>query len=102
MEVERTDARTLEIRTRHGFLQAPFDRLFRDADSPMGVGSRVELTGLTIEVIEATPDGEPVAARYRFSVPLEDGSLRWLCWDGEGFVSYVPPAVGESSKLPAE
>jgi len=39
--------------------------------------------------------------RFRFSVPLEDSSLRWMTWEGRGYEPFVIPAVGETRTLPA-
>ena len=64
-------------------------------------GDVVELTGLRVEVLEATAEGRPETVEYTFSKPLEDASLRWIVWDGrEG--AYVPfdlPDLGETVRV---
>jgi hypothetical protein len=37
----------------------------------------------------------------RFSRPLEDESLRWLCWVDFGYTSCEPPDIGEKLRLPS-
>jgi len=36
---------------------------------------------------------------FRFDRPLEDSQLRWLRWDGESFVPFRLPAVGEQLEI---
>ena len=65
----------------------------------MSLGQRVELTGMTVTVTALTEDGRPAEAAFRFSVPLEDTSLRWLNWKDDMFQPFAPPAVGETVVL---
>ena len=74
-------------------------RLLRGEDDPMSVGDRVELTGLTIKVTDVTADGCPAEAEFRFAVPLEDPSLRWLQWTAGDFVPFTPPPVGGNIEI---
>ncbi len=46
-------------------------------------------------------EGRAAEVRFRFSVPLEDSSLRWMTWVGRGYEPFVIPAVGETRTLPA-
>lgn len=94
VEVRRPDERTLLIHPRRGFLNQIADIICRDPNVPMALGQRVELTGMTAEVMTLTDDGRPDQVAFRFDVPLEDGSLRWLNWNGTEFAPYTPPAVG--------
>ncbi|MDP6779618.1 MAG: hypothetical protein QGI83_22880, partial [Candidatus Latescibacteria bacterium] len=57
VDVLRADERTLVITPERGFLSAPFDGLFRGDRYPVAPGDRVQLSGLTAEVLEATPSG---------------------------------------------
>jgi hypothetical protein len=98
--VHRADAHTLVIRAAGGYFAWTFDQLLRDERHPLKIGDRVALSDMTAEVTSLTPDGRPADASFRFVVPLEDASLRWLCWrDGE-WGPFTPPAVGESVALP--
>lgn len=118
--VTRVDERTLLVRPATGFAPPPgtvapgaehpwfnlgymlqnLDRLVRDDRHPFVVGQRIELTGLGIEVTAVTADGRAAEARFRFAVPLEDPSLRWMQWGERNFVPFTPPAVGTTVTLP--
>lgn len=56
--------------------------------------------GMSAAVVEITPDGRPKRVRFRFDHALDDPSLRWVRWDGLGFVPVRPPAIGESAPVP--
>lgn len=101
VSVTRSDERTLEIRPRNGYLHSPIDTLFRSRSDRFRSGERITLTGTEITVTEVTPDGRPAAARFRFDVPLEDPSLRWLQWREGTFVPFIPPPTGSTVTLPA-
>ena len=99
--VHRIDAHTLAVRPEAGFLNGIVDPLFRGRDRPLLLGQQVELPGMTVEVTELTADNRPAEATFRFAVPLEDASLRWLKWEDGSFVPFDPPAVGEKVELPS-
>ncbi len=99
--IRRPDARTLVIRPADGYLTWIFDRLFRSEQDPMALGQQVALTGMTVEVTGLTDDGRPAEATFRFAVPLEDPSLRWLHWRDGAFVPFTPPPIGRSVELRA-
>ncbi|MFI5307000.1 MAG: hypothetical protein ACHQ53_06600 [Polyangiales bacterium] len=98
--VMRTDDRTLELDYEGGILGSPFMELYRDRRLPMQVGERVELVGLSIEVLALTPDGRAQRARFRFDRPLEADSFRHYYYDGSRFVPWTPPAIGAHALLP--
>jgi hypothetical protein len=114
----RRDERRLVVRPRRGYLlprgQAPgpgrpalgfgyfaryMDHLFRSPLRPMRRGERVELTAATVEVADLTEDGRPAEAVFRFAVPLDDPSLRWLQLTEKGYVAFTPPEVGETVEV---
>lgn len=99
--VRRLDMRTLAIRPAGGFLASPADRVARSMDHPMSLGQRVELPGMTAKVTALTEDGRPAEATFRFAVPLEHSSLRWLTWADGDFAPFTPPDVGGSVEIPA-
>jgi hypothetical protein len=121
LEVTRADARSLMVRVPGGLLQPPgtwdvdgeerspavstaygaqqFAQLVRRVDDPMRAGDTIALTGVTIEVREATADGRPVTVRFTFDEPLESPSLRWLVWDRGRYVDFPLPAIGTTVKL---
>jgi hypothetical protein len=98
--VTRSDSRTLVVRPAGGYLAMSADLLTRSSRNPMPLGHRVELTEMTAEVTALTADGRPAEAEFRFSVPLEDPSLRWLAWGNPSYVPFTPPAIGETVALP--
>ncbi|HEY7956451.1 MAG TPA: hypothetical protein VII38_14205 [Polyangia bacterium] len=101
VELTRLDARTLELRPDGGFLPHASEQMLRGPEHPLTVGTRIALTGLEIEITSALPDGRPAAARFHFSVPLEDPSLVWLTWQGTAYHAFQPPPVGARVTLPA-
>ena len=95
----RTDEQTLAIRPENGYVCTVLDRLFRPPRRPMSIGQRVELTGVTAEVAELTADNRPAEVWFQFDVPLEDPSLRWLCFRNGRFEPFQPPKEGETVEL---
>jgi hypothetical protein len=102
VKVYRRDAKTLVVQPEYGYYALVFDALFRDRKHPFSVGDRVELTGMTVEIMELTGDGRPVKAAFTFAVPLEDPSLQWLQYKDGSFIPFTPPAIGKSVVLQAE
>ncbi len=122
LEVTRTGERTLVIRSREGnllsvdesskdmrpsflYLYRTFNTLFRGDDEPFGVGQRVELPDLAVEVLSVDGAGSPTATQFDFSCSLDSPSLYWLQWHWKpvGLGSYSPfaiPAVGETVVIP--
>ncbi len=121
-EISRPDERTLLVRPEGGYLapaggQQPgqeaerllfdqwrafqaFDRLYRDS-SPMRIGRRVNLIGVTAEIIAITDDGRPAEVAFRFAMRLENRLFRWMQWKDGAYVPFALPAVGETVTLPA-
>ncbi len=100
--IHRPDVQTLTIRPKYGYLGGYLgwcDQLFRGKNHPMALGEQVKLTGMTVTVTELTDDGRPAEATFRFAVPLEDSSLRWIYWEDHQFKPFVPPAIGETIEL---
>lgn len=95
----RPDSMTLVLRPEHGFFGTPMDELVRARSIPFVRGARIQLTGLVIEVTEVTEDERPAEVTYRFDVPLEDPSLRWITWREGIYVPFVPPAIGSSTTV---
>jgi hypothetical protein len=95
VEVERTDERTLVVRPATGYLSTELD----GPQCVFTVGQHVHLTGMDAEITAVTPDGRPLAVAFRFAVPLEDASLRWLQWSRGQFQSFTPPPVGATIVL---
>jgi len=101
VEVSRPDETTLVARPAAGYLASKMDRLVRRDDRLLPVGARVEIPGMTATVLEVDARGRPAVVAFRFDVPLEDPSLRWLAWRVGRYEPFVPPAVGTTVVLPA-
>jgi hypothetical protein len=99
VEVYRTDTRTLIVRPEVGFMGGILDVLFRGPWRPFATGDEVTVPGMTVRITELNSDGRPAEAAFRFDVPLEDASLRWVCWQDGAFIPFVPPQVGERVRL---
>jgi hypothetical protein len=99
LEVTRLTERALRVRTEQGIYSGTLGRLFRSRYDPMSAGQRFELTGMTVEIMRTDAHGGPVELEFTFSVPLEDSSLRWLRWEGEGYVPFKPPPIGQTVAL---
>ena len=95
MTISRLDERTLAIRPARGYLDHVMDRLFRTERRALVLGEQVKLSGMTVEITDLTPDGRPAEAVFRFDEPLDSPSLRWLCFRGNSFETFVPPPVGQ-------
>jgi hypothetical protein len=74
---------------------------FRDSRRPMRPSQRIELAGLVVEVASIKEDGRPWEVRFRFDVPLEDPSLRWLQWTSDAYAPFRPPGVGGTVEFTA-
>jgi len=96
--VRRTDARTLLVRPKLGYVASPLDCVVGRSDVTR-VGDQKRLAGVTIEITELTDDGRPAEAAFTFDVPLEDPSLSWLRWKDWGYRAFTPPAIGETQVL---
>ena len=122
LEITRTGEKTLLLKAQTGHILSPetsredfkpnfvyfykeFNSLFRPENLPFRAGEQVELTGMSVEVIDIDRAGQPVEIQFHFAVSLDDPSLSWLQWDWKkgGFGSYSRfkvPAVGEKTYIP--
>jgi len=99
IRVTRIDEHTLELHIAYGLFSTPISRYFRERSQGFAAGEIYEIADLEIEVVDLTEDGDPRTLRYRFRVPLEDPSLRWLRWQDRRYEPFAPPPVGESIDL---
>lgn len=99
IEVTRIDARTLDLRLEYGLFSTPISRYFRSADRGFEVGERARVADLEIEIRDLAGPGNPGTLRYRFPVPLEDDSLRWLRWNERVYEPFELPKQGETVRL---
>ena len=61
----------------------------------MPAGTKVQLSGMDVEVLTATDEGWPVDVSFTFDKTLEDPSLVFYRFDKRGFVRFTPPSIGE-------
>jgi len=93
MTVTRVDEDTLYFAGEDGFRYM----LFRDEDKPFAVGDRIELTHLTVEVLEVDDVGHAMAVHYHFPAPLESPTYCWMQMDLRmKFEPYTPLGIGET------
>ena len=102
IEVRRTGDASLTLRAAGGFLPTEPERMLRSLARPFAPGDRVELSGMSAEVLSVLHDGRPEVVRFDFDRPLEDPSLRWVTWSETRFVPVRLPAVGERLDLPRQ
>lgn len=98
--VYRANERTLEIDYEGGILGSPFMELYRDRRKRMKRGDRVQLQGLSIEVLEVTGDGRMSRARFEFDTPLDEPRFAFYYWVNETFEPFTMPDVGVRRTLP--
>lgn len=98
--VQRADERTLLLDYEGGILQNRFLQLYRDRRLPMAVGDRVQLRGLSIEVLRVSSDGRATRVRFSFDRRLDDDQFQFYVWGERGFSEWHPPPVGQRVRLP--
>ncbi len=101
LELKRVDERTIAIRSEQGFPSGFTDGVYRSGDQPFAPGQKIQLPGISVEVIAIHDENLVSEAVFRFNVPLEDPSLRWFRWDTGAFVSFQPPRIGDTIRLDA-
>lgn len=82
-----------------GLFNVPMTRYHRAPEVRFASGDRVVLAGFSAEILGLNAAGDPEDLLFRFAVPLEDPSLRWLAWSDGLYAPWQPPAVGESTRL---
>ena len=102
LTVRRIDTQSLEIESEQGLLETSFGKFLRGPSHPMQAGQRIELSDMSVEVLELVDNWQPSHVRFRFRVPLEDEGLVLLQWKEGEFIPYRPPAIGESMVLVTE
>jgi len=76
--------------------------LFRPEDLPFQAGEKIELSDMSIQVINVDSEGQPIQVRFDFAVSLDDPALCWVRWNwkknGFGYYStFEIPAIGEKA-----
>lgn len=99
--LERPSADTLTIEAESGWVDSPFDIVYRARTSRFPVDYHVQLSGVRIEVLSLTPDGRPKQVSFMFERGVEDERLRWVRYEHGRYVPFEPPRVRETSVLEA-
>ena len=83
------------------YMYETFNEGFRHSSFPMQAGDVVQLPRMTATVRDVDEAGLPVTVEFRFAVPLDDASLRWLKWDwhDKQYVPFEVPGLGESVRV---
>jgi hypothetical protein len=96
--LERLDARTLRVEQDGGFLRVYSEWMLRDRRRPFRVGERIDVGVARIVVTKVTEDGRPAQVVAEFDRELE--RLRWMNWEGLGYVDFQLPKVGQKVTVP--
>ena len=97
--LERLDATRLRVVPQDGFLSLKSEWMQRSPARPLRAGTRVELSGMTVNVTRETPDRRPAEVEVQFSEPLESPKLLWYEWTRAGFRPFEPPPIGARTTL---
>jgi len=101
LTVKRLDETSLLIRPQGGFIPLMMDRFFRDPKTPFKSGQIIPEPDFDVEVRKITADGRPAEALFRFKLPLQHHSLRFLYLASNGFHQFELPAIGQEKNIPA-
>jgi len=96
LEVTRVGSRSLRVRFPAGFFPTTFSRYVRSQNDHFSLGQHFELPGLSVVLEALDARGDPQQVLYEFPVLLEDSSLRWMSWHAGKYVSWTPPAIGQT------
>ncbi len=102
VEITRTDKWTLEIQPEEGYFKSFLDKGVRGLATPMELGQKIELTGMSVEILSLTEDNRPKRVKFRFSDSLEAATTKFLVWREGNYHLYKPPDVGLSDHLKGE
>jgi hypothetical protein len=102
ISLTRIDNRTLRVTPEQGFIFSPPERHYRADYRSLAVGRTVSLSGLQITVRTLTADGRPATAEFQFGSPLESDHYQFLRWNNGMFRPFPLPAIGQTTRFPAE
>jgi len=102
MELTRAAEDRVTITLGSGMLRVPIDParapVTAIAAATFAAGDTVEIDGFVAEVTSADARGA-TEIEFRFDVPCDNESLRWVVWNGTGYEPFTPPALGDSVAL---
>jgi len=94
--VHRPNAKTLEVLRAEGFLEEPFNRLYRSERKPIKRGTTIAFEGFELEVTRVTERGAPSGVVFRFKSDLDAKKYVWAKWRAGRYVPFSLPASGET------
>jgi hypothetical protein len=94
--VHRPNAKTLEVLREEGFLEEPFNRLYRSERERVVRGTRIAFQGFELEAARVTERGEPSGVVFRFVSDLEAKKYVWVRWQDGRYVPFSLPGIGET------
>lgn len=97
--LERRDARTFVLKPERGFLDAPNNRLYFGPDQSFVRGDTLPVADMLVTIEDATPEGEPTEASFRFDRPLDDPAYVWTTFRDGAYIPVTLPAIGETLVL---
>lgn len=103
VRVARTADAVIELEADGGFLLEPTTLLVRTPSDTFAVGSRVQVSQLTIEVLSITPDGRPAKLRVSGLALAQDSALvyRWNA-STQRFARMRLPPLGAAAWLDSD
>jgi hypothetical protein len=97
--VMRTGPRTLELKAQGGYLQSVMDRLFRSEEVPFSAGDDVDLSDMTIRILEVTEEGRPLRVSVTANQVFEMAPYDFAVWEGREYEAFELPKVGETVEI---
>ncbi len=96
LHVSRDSPNSIEVDATEGWF--PNFNMMRS--SPFQTGETVALERMRADVLRTTAEGRAMTVRFTFPVALEDRSLVLLRWGTHGLETFVPPRLGETTRVP--
>jgi hypothetical protein len=106
--IRRMDKHTLVVTPRGGYMLLELDRIHRRVTKPFRVGEVVLLPDVKITILRISKDGRPASVSFRFHLPLEARSLRWLYVQKQKSINpfamkttpFQLPKIGQTAQIP--
>ena len=116
LEVTRVDDKSLMVRAKYGNLLSCKPERILDIDvvymleaissvrsngNGLRKGEKVQLPGMSAEIVELDDKSLPVAVLFKFAVPLDDNSLTWVqwSWKEDQYFQFKVPPIGEKARV---
>ena len=100
--VFREDERTLRVELESSLFPDSFSRYHRSTALSFRLNDTIATSGFRAVILSLDDNGDPNELRFRFDVPLEDESLRWVVFEDGAYHDWLPPAVGDQESLSAQ